>query len=272
MRIRFLNAEEVRQALPMSSAIEAMKRAYAQLSSGDAIMPLRSRIGPPGHGGVSLFMPAYLPQDGSLAIKIVSVFPNNAQRDLPTVHALVIALDPATGQPMAIFEGGSLTAIRTGAGSGAATDLLARSQAHVVAMIGSGAQAHTQLDAVCAVRTIDQVWIYSPHQDHARRFAQEWTEHSGFEGGVHVSQTAEQAVEAADIICTATTAEQPVFDGRDVRAGAHINAVGSYTPAMAEVDLETLRRSKVVVELEARRARRSRRAHPAHSIGRLPGG
>ena len=119
MAMRFLNADEVRQALPMPDAIHAMKRAYEQLSSGEAHVPLRSRIGLGDVEGVSLFMPAYLPQDQGLAVKIVSVFPHNPSLKLPTIHALVIAIDPSTGQPLALMEGGSLTAIRTGAGSGA---------------------------------------------------------------------------------------------------------------------------------------------------------
>jgi ornithine cyclodeaminase len=248
MSVRFLNAQEVQRALPMADAIRAMKTAYAQLSSGEADMPLRSRIGFRETDGVTLFMPAYLPQDGALAIKIVSVFPKNPHQGLPTIHALVIALDPATGQPLGLLAGGSLTAIRTGAGSGAATDVLANRDANAVAIIGSGTQARTQLEAVCCVRHIRRVWVFSSNAEHARAFASEMAGRKGIPVDIQVARSANEAVSAADIICTATTSHCPVFDGREVKPGCHINAVGSFTPDMVELDLETLKRARVVVD------------------------
>jgi ornithine cyclodeaminase/alanine dehydrogenase-like protein (mu-crystallin family) len=248
MPIRILTSQQLRQALPMVDAVKAMKQAYAQLSSGAARVPLRSRIDFDQASGVALFMPAYLPQDESLAIKIVSVFPHNPDQDLPTIHALVLVLDPATGRPMALLEGASLTAIRTGAGSGAATDVLARAESSTVAIIGSGAQAKTQLEAVCCVRDIEQVWVYSPNSEHAQAFAIDTAGHNGVPQSVQVAESADKAVAEADIVCTATTSHQPVFDGRRLRPGCHVNAVGSFTPNMVEIDLETLTRARVVVD------------------------
>lgn len=248
MSIRILSTPELRQALPMADAVEAMKAAYAQLSSGRAILPLRSRIAFEQANGVALFMPAYLPQDESLAIKIVSVFPQNPEQDLPTIHALVLALDAATGRPLALLEGGSLTAIRTGAGSGAATDVLARADSSTVAIIGSGVQARTQLEAICCVRDIERVWVHSPNRQHAQAFADDMAGHNGVPHAVQVAESADEAVREADIICTATTSHQPVFDGRRLRPGCHINAVGSFTPDMVEIDLETLKQARVVVD------------------------
>lgn len=248
MPIRILNAEQVRQALPMADAVEAMKRAYAQLSGGQAHLPLRSRIGVEGADGVSLFMPAYLPEDDGLAVKIVSVFPRNPEMDLPTIYALVIALDPASGRPLAILEGASLTAIRTGAGSGAATDILARESAHSAAIIGSGVQARTQLEAICCVRQIDRVSVYSPNREHAEAFASDMAGVGNIPASITVAPSADEAVSQADIVCTATTATSPVFDGRKLRPGCHVNAVGSFTPDMVELDLETLKRAIVIVD------------------------
>lgn len=248
MPIRFLNAHQVRQALPMADAIHAMKSAYAQLSSGEAEVPLRTRIPFDDVEGVSLFMPAYLPQDDGLAIKIVSVFPHNPDQNLPTIHALVLALDPATGRPLALLEGGTLTAIRTGAGSGAATDLLARQDASAVALIGSGVQARTQLEAVCCVREVERAWVYSPNREHALAFASEMAGQPGIPDTIQIAGSANEAVAEADLVCTATTSHQPVFDGDQLRPGCHINAVGSFTPDMVEIDLETLRRARVVVD------------------------
>ena len=161
MRLRVLSAQDTRRALPMREMVEATKLAFGQLSAGNAVVPLRSRIDVAERSGVSLFMPALLSETDEMALKVVSVFPENLQRKLPTIHALVVALDPCTGQPLAVIEGGSLTAIRTGAGSGAATDLLARSDAKRVAILGAGVQARTQLEAVCAVREIESACPFS---------------------------------------------------------------------------------------------------------------
>lgn len=251
MTLRFLTAADVRRALPMAEAIAGMKAAFAQLSGGRAQMPLRSRVPVGEAGATTLFMPAYLPQDGDLAVKIVSVFPKNPQRGLPLIHALVLALDADTGRPLALLEGGALTAVRTGAGSGAATDVLARPDASTVAIIGSGVQARTQLEAVCTVRPVAQVWVYSPNLSHAAAFAEEMGGHGPIPKTIAVVADANTAVRDADIICTATTASTPVFDGRFLKPGAHVNAVGSYTPAMQEVDALTIERSLVVVDSRA---------------------
>ncbi|MCA9872652.1 MAG: hypothetical protein KC441_03335, partial [Anaerolineales bacterium] len=163
MKIRLLSAQDVRQALPMAQAIDGMKAAYASLSAGQAVMPLRSHVGVADRDGTTLVMPAYLPDEDapSLAVKVVSVFPQNAQRGEPVIYGLVLALDAATGRPLAIMEGSALTAIRTGAASGAATDVLARPDAAVAAIFGSGVQARTQLEAVCTVRPIQEVRVFS---------------------------------------------------------------------------------------------------------------
>jgi ornithine cyclodeaminase/alanine dehydrogenase-like protein (mu-crystallin family) len=148
-----------------------MKEAFAQLSAGQVNMPLRGRVAVPEHGGNSLFMPAYLAKSDDLAVKIVSVFPENVRQGEPSIYAVVLVLDAPSGRPLALMEGGALTAIRTGAGAGAATDLLARPEAAVVAIIGSGIQARTQLEAVCTVRSISSARVFSPNRAHAEEFA-----------------------------------------------------------------------------------------------------
>jgi ornithine cyclodeaminase/alanine dehydrogenase-like protein (mu-crystallin family) len=244
--LRFLSAADVRRALPMDAAIMAMKSAFAQLSGGSAEMPLRTRLQTPD--GTTLIMPAYLKESGEVGVKVVSVFPNNVRRQQPIIYAMVLALDVTTGQPLALLEGGSLTAIRTGAGSGAATDVLARANARSVAIIGSGVQARTQLEAVCEVRSIEQVWVYGPTRARAEQFAAEMAGVGRIPKQISVAGSANEAVREADIICTATTSTHPVFDGKLVRAGTHINAVGSYLPEMQEVDEITLQRSLITVD------------------------
>ena len=244
-----LTADEVRKALPMREAIEAMKMAYASLSDGTAQVPLRTRLPIPGSEALSLFMPAYVSsQDGdALAIKIVSLFPTNPPRGLAYIQAAVLAFNPETGQAIALLEGSSLTAIRTGAASGAAIDLLAMPESRVVAIFGAGTQGRTQLEAACAARQIKAAFIYDADPTKAALFADE-LEDKRIVNDIRVAANSQEAVQNADIICTATTSLKPVFDDQYVKPGAHISAVGSYTPEMQEVPAETLQRAKIYVD------------------------
>jgi ornithine cyclodeaminase/alanine dehydrogenase-like protein (mu-crystallin family) len=157
-----LTAEDVRKALPMNEAIEAMKQAYASLSDGTAVVPLRTRLPIPNSDALSLFMPAYVRStDGqALAIKAVSLFPTNPARGLAYIQAAVLVFDPETGRALALLEGSSLTAIRTGAAGGAGIDLLSRADSRVAAIFGAGAQGRTQLEAACTARKIETVYIF----------------------------------------------------------------------------------------------------------------
>ena len=244
-----LTADDVRKALPMNEAIEAMKRAYASLSGGTAQVPLRTRLPLPGSEALSLFMPAYVSsQEGNaLAVKIVSLFPTNPARGLAYIQAAVLAFDPETGQAIALLEGGSLTAIRTGAASGAAIDLLARPESKVVAVFGAGAQGRTQLEAACTARKMEAAFIYDPDPARAGLFAEEMKE-KGFIKDIRVAANSQEAVQNADIICTATTSSKPVFEDVHIKPGTHISGVGSYTPEMQEVPAETLQRARIFVD------------------------
>ena len=244
-----LTAEEVRQALPMEQAIEAMKEAYASLSDGTAQVPLRTRLPIPDRDALSLFMPAYVnsPDGNALAVKIVSLFPTNPSRGLAYIQAAVLAFDPETGQALALLEGGSLTAIRTGAASGAAIDLLARPESQVIAVFGAGAQGRTQLEAACTARTIEIAFIFDEDRDKAHVFAKE-VRARGFAKEIRVASNPKEAVENADIICTATTSLQPVFEDQHIKPGTHISGVGSYTPEMQENPPGTLQRARIYVD------------------------
>ena len=244
--IRILSRDDVRRALPMREAIEAIKTAFTQLSTGQADTPLRVAIQAPRYNGVTLFMPAYLPADDRMAIKIVSVFDDNPAQGLPLIHALVVVVDATTGKPVAVMDGTYLTALRTGAASGAATDLLARQDAHTAAIFGAGVQGRTQLEAVCAVRPIREAWVYDVAPEQASAFAAEMGQRLSLP--VRVASTPSEAVSGADVICTATTCTHPVFDDTDVRPGTHINGVGAYTPHMQEIPAETVLRAKVVID------------------------
>src|SRR5512138_3460060 len=242
-----LTAEDVRKALPMNEAIEAMKSAYAALSSGMAVVPLRTRLPLPNREALSLFMPAYVGSADSqaLVIKVVSLFPTNPARGLAYIQAAVLVFDAQTGRAIALLEGSSLTAIRTGAAGGAAIDLLARKDSRVAAIFGAGAQGRTQLEAACTARKIETAFIFDADTRKAQAFAEEM---KTLIKDIRVAQSAREAIQHADIICTATTSTKPVFDDRDLKAGTHISAVGSYTPEMQETPAETLRRARVFVD------------------------
>jgi len=248
MHLRILSAEDVRKALPMATAIEAMKQAFGQYSAGRAIVPLRVRLEGASENSAALFMPAVLRDTGEMAVKVVTVYPTNLALGLPTIHALVLALDAQSGRPLALLEGASLTAIRTGAASGAATDLLARNDARTLAIFGSGAQARTQLEAVCTVRSIERAWIFSLDLPGANAMVEQMAGKGPVPDSLVIAATAGQAVAEADVICTATTSSTPVFDGADLRPGTHINAIGAFTPTMQEVDSTSVRRAVVFVD------------------------
>jgi ornithine cyclodeaminase len=245
-----LNADDVRKALPMAQAIEAMKSAYASLSDGKAVVPLRTRLPVPPHEGLVLFMPAYVQAetDEALAVKIVSLFPGNPGRGLAFIQASVLVLEADSGRALALLEGSSLTAIRTGAGSGAAIDLLARHDSHTMIVFGAGAQARTQVEAACTVREIERVWVYDANIEQARKFAAEMSGRGPIPHDVQVATDPATPLALSDIICTATTSSTPVFADHGLKTGAHISAIGSYTPEMQEVPAETVARSRVVVD------------------------
>jgi len=230
----------------MADAIEAVTSGFAQLSAGRAVVPLRTSLSTAA--GTSLFMPAYLPDSETTALKLVSVYPDNPSLGLPTILAIVVVVDACTGRPLALMDGTYLTALRTGAASGAATDLLARQGARVLALFGAGAQARTQLEAVCTVRPIEEVKIFDPDQEAAHRLVEEMAGRGPIPDRVLVAASATETVKDADIVVTATTSHKPVFDGTHVGPGTHVNAIGAYTPQMRELDEDLVRRAKIVVD------------------------
>jgi ornithine cyclodeaminase/alanine dehydrogenase-like protein (mu-crystallin family) len=248
--MRILSAADVRRAVPMIAAVDAVAAAFAQLAAGQAVVPLRTPIAQEQHGSHTFFMPALLGASGELGMKVVSVFPHNPERHgLPVIHALVVLVDAATGQPLAAMDGRFLTALRTGAASGAATRLLARPDARVLALFGAGAQAPHQVHAVCAVRPIERVLIVNRSRERAERLAESLRE-DGLAAEVALAD-ASSALRQADVVCCATSAHTPVFDDADLRPGTHVNGVGSFTAHMAEVPAATVARARVVVDQRA---------------------
>jgi alanine dehydrogenase len=247
--MRILSRADVQKTITMREAIGIVKDAFAQLSAKEATVPLRVPINIPKHSGTTLFMPAYLARSDALAIKIVSVFNDNPQRGLPLIHAAVVVADAATGQVVALMEGGYLTALRTGAVSGAATDLLARREARVAAIFGAGIQGRAQLLAIASVRSLERVYVFDSVRESVQRFIEEMRGKSDVPSDLRAATSTAEAVRDADIICTATTSLTPVYDGALVKPGAHVNGIGSYTPLMQENSESLLRRAdKIVVD------------------------
>jgi alanine dehydrogenase len=247
-----LNREEVKKCLSMKEAIEAMRSAFKQLTLGEAVIPLRTGIQMEKNMGSTRFMPVYLAGSDQAGIKIASNFKTNRSKGLPTLISAVFLFDPRTGEPLALMDSTYLTALRTGAASGLATSFMANPNSRVLAIFGAGAQGRTQLQAVCDIREIDQIWVFDVDQYSAERFVEEARSWSGsVPPDIRVARTSQEAVEQADVICTATTSPLPLFEDRHVKAGAHINGVGSFTPQTREIGTETVCRSRIVVDHRA---------------------
>jgi ornithine cyclodeaminase/alanine dehydrogenase-like protein (mu-crystallin family) len=191
-------------------------------------------------------MPAYL-KDAALSVKLVLTYPGNRERSLPVVQGTMMVFDPATGTPQAVMDCGRLTAIRTAAGGGLAIELLARLDSHVLLLIGAGVQGRMQAEAAMVARDIRQIFVTDMHRATAEEFRAAVVARPNAPE-VTVVDTADQAVEQADIVVTATTSHTPTFDGRLLRPGTHVTAIGSYRPDRREVDTHTVERAYVVVD------------------------
>lgn len=243
-----LSDADVRAALPMSEAIRLMRPAFAALSSGEAEVPVRTPLALNAHGGRALVMPGYLPAAGLLGVKVVATYAGNAAKGLPTARAAMLLLRAEDGYPLALLDAEALSAIRTGAGSGFATDLLARPEAAVCALFGTGPQAETQLEAVCAVRPMTRALVFNRTRAHAEAFAVRMAERLD----LPVEVAAEPGrLREADVISTATSASAPLFAAEDVAPGAHINAIGAHRADEAEIPAVLVRRARVVVDHRA---------------------
>jgi len=246
-----LNAGDVRICLPMSECIEAMKRAFGVMAEGRAVVPIRAQLPVAPHAGTTLVMPAFVDDGGeqdALTVKVVSVFDNNPANGLARIQAAVLVLDPETARPLAVLEGATLTGIRTAAVSGAATDLMARSDSRVLGVLGAGVQARTHIEAVCCVRPIESVRVFARTRSAVDALVAELSGRDGLPDDIRAGSSPQSVVEGVDILCTTTTSTTPVFDDADVAPGTHINAVGSYKPEVAEVPPQTVARARVVVD------------------------
>ena len=238
--MQIFDEARVRALLRFDTLIPAMERALTDLSAGRVQQPVRGIIPVTAHGGLFGFMPAVY--GDVLGAKLVTVFPGNAARGLPTHLATVHLFRATTGEPLATLDGRLITEMRTAAVSAVATRLLARPDARVLAILGSGVQARSHVTALRLVRPFDEIRVWSPTAAHAHAFANEV-------GGA--SMPAEDAVRGADVVVTVTGAGEPVLRGAWLSEGAHVNAVGAVGPARREVDADVMRGAVVVESRES---------------------
>ena len=231
--------------LPMSTCISVVKDAIAGLAVGKSSQPLRTLTTLPD-GNLFGFMPVWLGRDDYFGAKIATVFHANTGTGYPTHMGYVMLLESVHGSVCALADAAAVTQIRTGAVSGLATSLLARQDAHTLALIGAGAQARSHLEAILCVRDIDIVTVYDQDTGRAETFAQDMS--ARFHLPIHVCPDAAAAARDADIICTVTSCKTPILDASMVKPGAHINAVGAYTRTTREIATDLVARSRLYAD------------------------
>ncbi len=246
MKIRILSQFDVRQLLDMGECIEAMATALSAVTQGEATLPLRQAIWLPKRIGILGLMPAALHSPPRTGLKAVTVFPGNHGTELDAHQGAVLLFEAERGRLLAIVDASSITALRTAAVSGLATRALSNPDAPDLALLGSGVQAASHLEAMLRVRPIRRVRVWSRHQDHAAAFAE--TQSNRWQVPVDACGTAREAVADADLICTVTSAREPVLQGSWITRGAHVNAVGSSLPNNRELDAEAVRQARLFVD------------------------
>ena len=243
---RILTQAQVRELLPMEVCMDLMASVLQELARGAASNPLRRGMLLDGRRGLLAMMPGETLEPPTVGLKVIGMLHANAGGELDTHQGLVALFDPATGAPRAVLEGSAITAVRTAAVSGVATRALAREDAGDLALLGSGVQASQHLAAMVVARELRRVRVWSPTPARRAAFAERESSRHGLE--VVAVDTAEAAVRGADLVCTATTACEPVLEGAWLEDGTHVNAAGACMPKARELDSAAVRRARVVVD------------------------
>ncbi len=246
MSVLIVTQSELPALLPMGACIDMVARVLETVARGEAVLPLRQQVLLPDGSGRLVTMPAFTADPAALGLKVITVFPGNEGTAFDSHQGAVLLFEPEHGQLLAIMDASSITAIRTAAASAVATRLLARADAAELAILGSGVQARTHVEAMLCARPIRRVRVWSRSPAHAAAFAREMQERHGV--AVEAMASAREAVRAADVICTVTSAREPVLHGEWLAAGAHVNAVGSSTRSARELDVEAVRRARLYVD------------------------
>ena len=226
----------------MEEAIHAMKTAFTQLSRGDALVPNRLNLEFPDKNATSLVMPAYAIGTSYYCVKIVSLNYSNPHKGLPLIHSVVQVFDASRGNHIATFDGESITAIRTAAASGLATDLMAKEDSVICAIFGTGVQAASHLEAIIKIRKIKKFIIFSRDNKTATKFCDSHSKKINCEIG------SQETLKQADIICTTTPSKFPLIEFGNIKSGCHLNVIGSHQPMMREVSSDIVIHSKIIVD------------------------
>jgi alanine dehydrogenase len=241
---QYINNEKIKSLLPMLACIRVMETMFRDLAEGRILQPLRSLIWLPDRSGLLGMMPSYAQGPNIIGVKLITVFHANGPAGLPSHQGIVILFEATHGTPLLLLDAAEITAIRTAAASALATRLLAREDATTLAIIGTGEQAERHIESISLIRPIDTIWCWGRNPEHAQalrdRLAARYP--------IHVAATAQAAVEAADIVCTVTSAAKPVVEGRWLKPGTHLNVVGSCTPNNREVDSKAIEISSLFTD------------------------
>lgn len=246
MEIRLLRAAEVRRLLPMAACIDLMERTMIAVSEGRALVPLRWILALPDKRGMMGIMPGYLSDPECFGIKLLSLMAQNKPPQYSSHLGLVLLFEAEHGQPLALLDGATITAVRTAAASGLATRLLARADAGDLAILGAGEQAESHLEAMLSVRRLRRVRVWARDPLKAAAFAQQQAAQHGI--AIETSASVQAAVAGADLVCTVTKAREPILESAWLSAGAHLNVVGSSSANAAEIDSATVVRSRLFVD------------------------
>ena len=235
-----LNADDIRKVFTMEDAIRSNEEAFVMQAKETTEVPVRINF-EVKKNGITSFMPALIKDFPAAGIKIVSTYPDNAKKGMPAVTATTLLTDPETGVVNAILDGTELTRMRTGAVSGLATKLLANKDAKTAALFGTGGQAMSQLEALLTVRKLSEVRVYDSNSEWTASFIERASALAErFNTRLVAAVSSDEAVDCADVITTVTTSADPVFDGRRIKKGTHINAVGVFMPHKRELDEYTV--------------------------------
>jgi len=247
MKILILDSEQIRELLPMRDCIELMADALSSLARDEVFQPLRTIIRPPEARGLLGLMPAYRTGDhGAFGMKAICVFPGNPAIGKDAHQGAVMLFSRETGEIIALMNASEITAIRTAAVSAVATRLLARDDAHELAIIGAGVQARTHLAALDAVREITQARVACRNIEHAQEVVLEMQPRFSFP--IEAVKTNEEAVRGADLVVTATSSQEPVLYKDWISPGAHVNAIGTHSPNSREIDSATMAAARIFVD------------------------
>lgn len=241
---KILEEKDIKSSIPMLTAIQLMRDAFVQISERSAEIPIRVSIEEEKKEGRVLFMPAYSPKYHLFGLKMVSVFPSNSTKQMPVIQGKMLAIDDESGVPLGVIDAGYLTALRTGAASGLASDLLSLPESKVLAIFGTGTQAITQVEAILCVREISKILVFGTSDEKERNFCKMLSS----KHKVICESGNKSRLKEADIICTTTTSTTPLFQLSDLKDGVHINGIGSFKPEMNEIASDVIQSSLLIVD------------------------